>query len=274
MKRNIFLLWIIVIPIQLLHAQIGAVTIEGDTVLLNPDFTWQFKQSLVPELVFIQGGEFQMGSNHVLADEDEKPVHTVRLNDYRMSKTEVNVKQYKIFCDDTGYPMPEVPSWGWHDEYPIVNVTWHDAVTYCDWLSQKTGMKFHLPTEAQWEFAARGGTKSKGTIYSGSNRIQSVAWYAGNTDSKGPHPVGTKKANTLGLFDMSGNIAEWCQDYYGKNYYTRCPIENPAGPNLGTHRLVRGGSWKEEAIRCRSTFRYINTSIIPYDFIGFRLVGD
>ena len=274
MTRNLFIVLFLTFPFGFLLAQIEAVTSHGDTVLLNSDFTWQFDSPDLPEMVMIQGGGFLMGSQNEVGDDDERPDHSVTLADYSIGKYEVTVRQYRQFCSDTDHPMPEPPSWGWQDDYPVVNVTWHDAVIYCEWLSKKTGQHYHLPTEAQWEFAARGGKKSRGSIYSGSHKIQSVAWYSGNSDLRGPRRVGSKKANELGLFDMSGNVAEWCLDFYNKNYYAKSPENNPAGPNLGTHRLVRGGSWKEEAKRCRSTFRYINTSIIWYNFMGFRLAKD
>jgi sulfatase modifying factor 1 len=224
-----------------------------------------------PEMVYVHGGTFAMGSELGDVDEDEKPVHHITLNNFCIGKYEVTVKQYREFCDATGQQMPEIPPWGWNDDHPVVNVTWYDAVGYCRWVSQKTGKNYHLPTEAQWEFAAKGASKSKDYIYSGGADLDEVGWFAGNAGMEGPRSVGTKKSNELGIFDMSGNVAEWCQDFYHEAYYSMSPAFDPEGPNMGTHRVVRGGSWKEEARRCRSTFRYINTEIIWYNFMGFRL---
>ncbi len=255
-------------------AQKEAVTPNGDTVILNRNNTWFYKNWQAPEMIYVIGGSFSMGSELDGVDEDEKPLHEVTLSSYHIGKYEVTVKQFRDFCQAVGRIMPEVPPWGWIDDYPMVNISWYDAVEYCEWLSLKTEKKYHLPTEAQWEFAAKGATRSKGYAYSGSKKIDEVAWFADNTNMEGPRRVGTKMSNELGIHDMSGNVAEWCQDFYEKAYYSRSQSVNPKGPNLGTHRIVRGGSWKEEAWRCRTSFRYINTEIIWYNFMGFRIAMD
>lgn len=273
MKKYILSLITIGMPL-FIWAQTKAITTNGDTVLLYKNNTWQYKNWQTHEMIYIQGGSFMMGSEWENADKDERPVHKVTLNNYYIGKYEVTVQDYRAFCEATGHHMPELPPWGWIDEYPVVNVTWYDAVGYCEWLSKLTGRNYHLPSEAQWEFAAIGGLKAKGFSYSGSEKPGDVAWFADNTNLDGPRSVGTKRGNELGIYDMSGNVAEWCQDFYDKEYYGRSISEDPKGPNLGTHRLVRGGSWKEEAWRCRSTFRYINTEIIWYNFMGFRLAMD
>ncbi len=255
-------------------AQQVAVTPNGDTVLLYKDHSWSYQNWQPPEMVYVDGGSFIMGSESEGADEDEKPAHEITLSGYYIGRYEVTVKQFREFCEATGHPMPEIPAWGWKDDFPVVNVTWYDAVGYCTWISQKTGMNYHLPTEAQWEFAARGASKSRDYRYSGGKDLHEVGWFSGNTGMEGPRPVGTKKSNEAGLCDMSGNVAEWCRDFYHKEYYSKSPAIDPEGPGTGTHRVVRGGSWKEDATRCRSSFRYINTEIIWYNFMGFRLAMD
>ena len=254
-----------------ISAQKEAVTLNGDTVLLYNNGTWKFEKWRPPEMIHIDGGNFTMGSELGGVDEDEKPAHEVTLSNFYIGKYEVTVKQYREFCDATGQRIPEIPEWGWTDDFPVVNVSWYDAAGYCEWISRKTGKNYHLPTEAQWEFAARGASKSKGYVYSGDKDLNEVGWFAGNTGMTGPMSVGTKKSNEMGVYDMSGNVAEWCQDFYDKDYYSKGPANDPHGPNSGTHKVVRGGSWKEEAWRCRSSFRYINTEIIWYNFMGFRL---
>ncbi len=204
-----------------------------------------------PEMVFVKGGTFKMGSNY--GDKDERPVHSVSLSDYYIGKYEVTVAQYKLFCAETGRSFPHAPSrswyeehqnankWVWKDNNPIVNVAWKDAMAYCRWLSKKTGKNYSLPTEAQWEYAARGGVKSRKYKYSGSNDVNKVAWYDDNTYEKGPKQVGLLAANELGIFDMSGNAWEWCKDNFGM--YSASHARNPKGVAHSQFKVIRGGSW-------------------------------
>ena len=150
-------------------------------------------------------------------------------------------------------------------------MNWEEAQEFCTKLSELTGRKYALPTEAQWEYAARGGEKSQGYKYSGGNDIDEVAWYRGNSEEKySTSPVGTKKANELGIYDMSGNVYEWCSDWYGG--YSSEAQSNPTGPESGSNRVLRGGSWGSNAGDCRVSFRYNNfPSYRGYNF-GFRLV--
>ena len=233
-----------------------------------------------PEMIFVKGGSFRMGSNK--GDPDEKPVHTVLLGSYYIGKYEVTVKQYKEFCKAKKKKMPNYPvdewyeehdrakKWVWKDNNPITNVTWNNAREYCEWLSKETGKKYNLPTEAQWEFAAKGGKKSKHFQYSGSDNINEVAWYDETTYERGPLPVGRLKPNELGIHDMSGSAWEWCKDRYGK--YRGSMQRAPKGPDKGSYRVIRGGSWYYVDEMCRVTTRdgpYPYYSNFNY---GFRVV--
>jgi len=153
--------------------------------------------------------------------------------------------------------------------YPVEQVSWDDAQDFIKRLNSSTGLKYRLPTEAEWEYAARSGGKKE--RYAGSNSPGSVAWFADNS-GKSTHRVGTKSPNGLGLYDMSGNVWEWCQDWYGENYYGNSPVNNPAGPMSGSSRVFRGGSCYDTARVVRSAFRCRLSSGDRYDLLGFRLV--
>lgn len=253
----------------------------------------------------VEGGTFQMGATSEQgsdAESDEKPVHSVTLSNYYIGKCEVTVNEFRQFINETGYRTDaEKEGWSWRwmqvdgqwkwnkvnglnwrcgtdgkvrdaseDTHPVLYVSWNDAMEYCKWLKQKTGKAFTLPTEAQWEYAARGGKKSNGYKYTGSNDIGSVAWYTNNSDSK-THPVKGKSPNELGLYDMSGNVWEWCSDWYGSDYYGKSPSTNPQGPLNGSYRVLRGGSWSNGARYCRVSYRNRNDPGNPLNSYGFRL---
>ena len=225
-------------------------------------------------MVTVQGGTFTMGDDQGVGEDDEQPTHEVTLSTYQISKTEVTVAQYRRYCNATGVSMPEEPSWGWQSSHPIVNVSWNDAINYCDWLSEELDQNITLPTEAQWEFAARGGTKSKGYKYAGGRSIASVGWYDANSGGK-THEVASKKANELGLYDMSGNVWEWCLDWYDGDYYGNSPSRNPKNTSKGERKswVLRGGSWNDSATNCRVSYRYRNKPSNRYNFNGFRVVS-
>ena len=215
------------------------------------------------EMVYVPGGTFTMGATAEQVDEvwdDEKPTHRVTLSGYYIGKYEVTQAQWKAV-------MGNNPSWFKGDNLPVENVSWDDCQTFIRKLNQLTGKNFSLPTEAQWEYAARGG-KSGGTKYSGSDNIDNVAWYLNNACHK-TLPVGTKSPNSLGIYDMSGNVYEWCQDWYGK--YSSYSQTNPTGPGSGSSRVRRGGSWISGARYCRVSDRNSSSPDSSYGNLGFRL---
>ena len=210
-----------------------------------------------PGMVYVAGGSFQMGSNE---ESDEKPIHTVTVSSFYMDKTEVTQAQYKKV-------MGKNPSkFSGCDECPVETVSWHDANEY----AKKVGKR--LPTEAEWEYAARGGSAGSPTKYAGSKYINDVGWYDGNSGRK-THPVGQKQPNALGLYDMSGNVWEWCSDWYDDNYYKNSPKNNPKGPNSGSTRVLRGGGWYDYGPLCRVAIRNWYFPGLGVNRFGFRLVS-
>lgn len=210
------------------------------------------------EMVYVKGGTFQMGGGAY----DEKPVHSVTLDDFYIGKYEVTQEQWRAV-------MGSNPSHFIGDNLPVENVSWDDVQEFIKKLNSITGNTYRLPTEAEWEYAARGGNKRKGYKYSGSNKIEDVAWFDENSGSK-THLVGTKRPNELGIYDMSGNVYEWCQDWYGS--YSSSLQKNPQGPSSGSYRVLRGGSWRYEASYCFSVDRLFNYTDSRNVNVGFRLV--
>jgi len=222
------------------------------------------------DMILVAAGDFTMGRDDVEAD--EKPAHKVYLDAYYIDKYEVTIAQYEAFLN--AYGSDRVKSGEYTGEQmiqnyngflkttqgkwqavsglennPVTNVTWYGANEYAIFYGKT------LPTEAQWEKAARGGNNSLGYTYSGSNNPDDVGWYAVNSNNI-THPVGQKQANKLGLFDMSGNVWEWCSDWFNADYYTNCPYENPQGPMSGVGHVIRGGSWDVIKDVCSTTRRY------------------
>ena len=209
-------------------------------------------------MVYVAGGTFQMGSNS--GDSDEKPVHTVTVSSFYMDKTEVTQAEYRKVMGKN------LSKFSGCDDCPVERVSWHDANEY----AKKVGKR--LPTEAEWEYAARGGNKSKGYKYAGSKSIGSVAWYSSNSGSK-THSVGQKQPNELGIYDMSGNVWEWCSDRYSDSYYRSSPKNDPQGPNSGSGRVLRGGSWYYVDDYCRVAGRYWDDLGYWDNSVGFRCVS-
>ena len=198
------------------------------------------------KMVAVKGGTFQMGATSEQQDtyDDERPVHSVTLSDYYIAETEVTQALWQAVMGSNP------SSFTGNNQRPVESVSWDDCQTFISRLNAKTGMNFRLPTEAEWEYAARGGNRSNKIQYSGSSNIDNVAWYHNNSGST-THPVKGKSPNELGLYDMSGNVWEWCSDWYSSDYYSNSPRNNPQGPSSGSNRVLRGGSWISNAQYCR-----------------------
>jgi formylglycine-generating enzyme required for sulfatase activity len=250
---------------------------------------------------------------------DERPVHKVRITKpFWMGAHEVTIAQFNTFLDAARYQPESVRDgtggWGYNrakndfegrkreyswrnpgfpqaDDHPVVNVTWNDALAFCDWLSKQERQKYRLPTEAEWEYACRAGTRT--TFSTGDNTeslTKAAVLYDEKTAAVFPQwkehvakgidgheftaPVGSLKANAFGLYDMHGNVWEWCADWYGEDYYAKSPIEDPQGPASGKVRVRRGGSWQTWPFYARSSFRNWNTPLTRYVLVGFRVVRE
>jgi len=282
------------------------ITSRGVTPTLGVDRTQNtFLTKLGIQLVSIKGGTFEMGDQFGDGEADEKPVHTVTLSDYHLSETEVTVGQFRRFVDNMGYRTTAEKDSGayvwagkkWEkkkdanwknpyfeqsDNHPVTCVSWVDAVEFCKWLSHKSGRKVRLPTEAEWEYAARnGGKKVKfpwGNTFDASKLNYadvntSLSWSdaSGNDGYKNTAPVGSFAPNELGLYDMAGNVWEWCADWYGKDYYRTSPEQNPKGPDSGSFRLLRGGGWYINTTDCRASYRNRYNPQITVNSNGFRV---
>jgi len=269
-----------------------------------------------PEMIFVKGGSFTMGSNQ---QKEAQPVHKVTLSDFSLSKYPITVAQFAQFVQNTNYKTEaeqntgsiilSINEWEYSNgvnwrcdvkgnihqqtdyDHPVIHINWNDANAYCQWISKKTTKNYRLPTEAEWEFAARGGNQSQGFEYSGSNNLNEVAWYHENSgdikiigsynyeegykNNCRTHAVGTKKGNELGLYDMSGNVLEWCKDFYSdyNNESKINPIIAPKGNySRNSYCVVRGGDWHSHPLDCRSINRYcLMLWRCSFD-IGFRIV--
>jgi formylglycine-generating enzyme required for sulfatase activity len=236
-------------------------TLESDKVKFKVTAT--IKSTMPDNMVFVKGGTFQMGSNE---SANEKPIHSVTISDFYIGKYEVTQKEWREIMGTNPSRFKDC------DNCPVEEVSWNDVQEYIKKLNAKTGKNHRLPTEAEWEYAARGGNQSKGYKYSGSNTISSVAWYYYSTADSKTHPVGQKSSNELGIYDMSGNVSEWCSDWYSFSHYASSTSRNPSGPSSGSARVVRGGSWFNSASYCRVANRHPRSPGHRYDLIGFRLV--
>lgn len=258
-------------------------------------------------MVFIKGGCFEMGDTFGDGDSDERPVHTVCVDDFYMGQHEVTVGEFRKFADETGYKTEaekgdgcfywdgkkwskdksiswRAPRFTQNDQYPVVCVSWNDANEYTNWMGKKSGKDFRLPTDAEWEYAARsGGKKEK---FAGFSNEGDLSQYANFCDSncdfdlktKGQNdgyrntsPVGSFKPNGLGLYDMSGNVWEWVNDWYDGGYYKSSPKDNPKGPSRGEYRVLRGGSWLNGPRYVRAATRNWVRPDVRDTYDGFRL---
>jgi formylglycine-generating enzyme required for sulfatase activity len=282
----------------LLHSVVAFSQTAQPLVNILPDST--------DNMVFIPGGTFQMGSQN--GKSDEKPVHTVTLSSFYMSKYELTVAEFEQFVSATGY-QTDADKKGWSliwngqkhvkcdsvnwrcdvkgsrypaSEYnhPVIHVSWNDAVAYCQWKSKQTGKNYRLPTEAEWEYAAGGGNPESHsrTLWAGTSdegQLRQFANYDGQEDLDKyfyTAPVGSLKPNALGLHDMSGNVLEWCSDLFGS--YTSDSQTNPTGATIGSSRVLRGGLWSYGSQFCRVTVRGFYGSSSCNSLIGFRLVRE
>jgi len=258
-------------------------------------------EPLVLEATFVPV-TFRMGNtmNEREGWVDESPVHgVVFAYDFFISSTELTFEAYGKFCADTGVPFPGDSGWG-RGNRPIINVSWYDAIAYCNWLSSRDGYArayddsgtlldrngrvatdvsqvegWRLPTEAEWEYAARGGSsdirngiEGEEKIYAGSDTLEEVGWYSGNAD-KQSHPVGEKAPNEYGIYDLSGNVWEWCHDRYGP--YPGVAAVNPIGPETGDMRAIRGGAWSLAAPSARIANRNYASPVRASNDLGFRI---
>ncbi|MCP4695922.1 MAG: SUMF1/EgtB/PvdO family nonheme iron enzyme, partial [Gammaproteobacteria bacterium] len=224
-----------------------------------------------PEMVWILAGKFRMGDvQGKWKYSNEKPVHEVSIDRFAIGVYEITFDEYDKFAQAAGRKKPDDEAWGREDR-PVIHVSWDDAQAYAEWLSEQTGERYRLPTEAEWEYAARAGTETD--YFSGDKQLQEHAWHSENAGRK-THPVGEKKPNAWGVYDMHGNVWEWVQDWYGENYYANSPVQNPVGPDSGSDRVARGGSCYDSRQVARSAYR---SSVPPGDrdwLIGFRFARD
>ena len=246
------------------YATSSAGTAYGETKTFMTNFSLTVN-GISFEMVYVEGGSFDMGATSEQgsdADSDEYPVHSVTLSGYYIGKCEVTQELWEAV-------MGSNPSHFKGAQKPVESVSWYDCQEFVSRLNRLTGRTFRLPTEAEWEYAARGGNKSLHYKYSGSGNIGKVAWYTENSGNS-THAVGTKTANELGIYDMSGNVWEWCSDWYGS--YSAGAQTNPQGPSSGSRRVLRGGSWYRSARNCRVSDRgSIDPSFSSIHY-GLRLV--
>ena len=244
----------------------GGVTFESETRTFETNIPNTFTVNGVSfEMVYVEGGSFDMGATSEQGSEwynNEKPVHSVTLSSYYIGKCEVTQELWKAV-------MGSNPSKFKGAQNPVESVDWEDCQEFVSRLNSLTGRTFRLPTEAEWEYAARGGNQSSHYKYSGSGNIDDVAWYYDNSGSS-THAVGTKTANELGIYDMSGNVWEWCSDWYGG--YSAGSQTNPQGPSSGSNRVLRCGSWTEYAGCCSVSNRNYDYPDYSDSYIGLRLV--
>lgn len=242
----------------------------------NQDFT-ETAWGINMKMIWVEGGDFLMGctSEQGNCESDEQNVRRVTVDGFYIGMLEVTQSQWEkvVGTSVTQQRNKANPDWslkGVGPDYPMYYVSWDEAMEFCRLLSNKTGRTYTLPTEAQWEYAARGGNKNEGAKYAGSNMIDAVAWYADNSGNS-THIVGSKRANALGIYDMSGNVWEWCKDWYA-NSYVSYDTNNPVGPSSGSGRVYRGGSWTNSASRCRVASRDYYSPGDRGNSLGFRVV--
>lgn len=256
MRRIMFLLFFFALMMNGLAW--GGTPADGKTTLLDllrDDATGM-------EFVLVKGGCFTMGDD-ASKDFQLKPAHKVCLDSFWLATKEVTQEQYEKVIGANPSKLKGA-------NLPVDSVSWLAAEKFLKKLSTLSGRKYRLPTEAEWEYAARGGVASKGFVYAGSNTLDDVAWTKANSGATS-HPVGQKAGNELGLFDMSGNVWEWCADWHDFAYYESSPQDNPKGPSKGEYRVVRGGSWFYGEGPARATYRLTGVPDSAVNNFGFRV---
>jgi len=234
------------------------------------------------EMVFVEGGTFTMGWPPEEGEirsftERSKPAHQVTVSSFYIGKYEITQAQWQAVMGTTlrqQQDMSTAPKKfrdirGEGNNYPMYFVSWNDTQEFLRRLNFATGKNYRLPTEAEWEYAARGGNKSQGYIYSGSNNLDSVGWFVHNIG--GTRPVGTKHPNELGIYDMSGNVEEWCHDWYQEGYTSSSPRRDTGGPSSGSDKVLRGGGWGGIEVQCLVYFRWHSQPNYSNWRIGFRI---
>ena len=241
----------------------------------NQDFT-ETAWGVNMKMIWVEGGDFLMGctSEQGNCDSDEQNVRRVTVDGFYIGMLEVTQSQWEKVVGTSIYQQKSKANgsntYGVGPDYPMYYVSWDEAMEFCRLLSNKTGRTYTLPTEAQWEYAARGGNKNESAKYAGSNMIDAVAWYTDNSGSS-THIVGSKRANALGIYDMSGNVWEWCKDWYASSYVSY-DTNNPVGPSSGSYRVIRGGGWNYGASYCRVAIRGSCSPGSRGNGLGFRVV--
>lgn len=248
---------IVLLCLLLIFTIAGAKSIKGD---YKDPFTGI-------KFVYVKGDCYEMGDSYGDGESDERPVHRVCLNDFYMGIYEVTQGQWERLMGNNPSHFKK------GGDYPVDNVSWYHVQAFIERLNQKTGKAYRLPTEAEWEYAARSrGRRDKWSGTSSESELEIYAWY-GKNSGESSHPVGEKRPNKLGLYDMSGNVWEWCSDYYREDYYSQSQRDNPTGPDRGEFRVLRGGSFLFKSSFARTSFRAGFTPSSPHNhFFGFRLV--
>ncbi|MCH2046321.1 MAG: formylglycine-generating enzyme family protein [Saprospiraceae bacterium] len=280
---------------------------QDDTVLAQQQVkasTESTSSNLNSPYLEVEGGYFRLGSHDAHAAVDEFPIKKIAVPSLVVGRYEVTFTEFDLFCESTGHPKPDDAGWG-RDNRPVMNVDWYLAIQYCNWLSEKEGFTpcyaitkakaceitgfyngeedwkvtcnweadgYRLPTEAEWEYIARGGKKAKRSLFAGSNTIEEVGWYAENSEDM-THPVGSKQANELGAHDMSGNVWEWCWDWYAAKAYKDIETFGPTGPETGKLKSMRGGACDNDTgMYLRVSNRGYLDPEVGYPCLGFRVV--
>lgn len=273
--------WVMMIGVLACSAVAGTpMSVAGSDQRIDPEVV-----KILPLVVNVPAGAFEMGAKEKGSDADEQPVHKVTLPRFWMGRHEVTNAQYKAFVDATGHRPPELDMGKgsfWHGAsfppeiagQPVAGVSWDDAVEYCKWISKISGQGYRLPTEAEWERAARGGLEGK-RFPTGEGHDTAYWWHAqvwrGLSTLK---PAEWGRVNGYGMYGMSGNAAEWCLDWYDEKYYASSPSDSPAGPGTGTYRVVRGGSWLDDETHIRVAYRNYRLPATRDFTIGFRVMRE